>query len=133
MRFGVPASAAHWYNIDVTGAVPSLSLTMTDATTGTLVTAVDFRGRVVMLYLGYTQCPDVCPLTLQNIAIVLKRLGSAANNIRVLFATVDPERDTLRVLKHYTSLFALQIVGLRGNADELAQLARRYRLAYSVS
>jgi len=131
--FAGPALAATWHNIDVAGDVPPLAFTMTDATTGKPVTAADFRGKVVMLYLGYTMCPDVCPLTLQNVATILKKLGPKANDVRLLFVTVDPNRDTLPVLRRYTSVFAPQIVGLRGSADQLAQLARRYRLAYSVS
>jgi protein SCO1 len=128
-----PAIAANWHNIDVSGDVPSLAFTMTDANTGKRVTAVDVRGKLVMLYLGYTMCPDVCPLTLQNIAAILKRLGPQADDVSVLFVTVDPNRDTLPALKRYTAQFAPQIVGLRGTADQLARLARRYRLAYSVS
>lgn len=131
--FAGSALASSWHNIDVAGDVPPLSFTMTDATTGKSVTAADFRGKLVMLYLGYTMCPDVCPLTLQNVGAILKKLGPTANDVRVLFVTVDPNRDTLPVLKQYTSLFAPQVVGLRGSADQLAQLARRYRLAYSVS
>jgi len=128
-----PALAAGWHNIDVAGDVPPLAFTMTDATTGKTVTSADFRGKLVMLYLGYTMCPDVCPLTLQNVGVILKKLGPRASDVRLLFVTVDPNRDTLPVLKRYTSLFAPQVVGLRGSADQLAQLARRYRLAYSVS
>jgi len=128
-----PALADAWHNIDVAGDVPPLAFTMTDATTGKPVTAADFRGKLVMLYLGYTMCPDVCPLTLQNVGVILKKLGPKADDVRMLFVTVDPNRDTLPVLKRYTSVFAPQVVGLRGSADQLAQLARRYRLAYSVS
>jgi len=131
--FARPALAAAWHNIDVAGDVPPLAFTMTDATTGKPVTAADFRGKLVMLYLGYTMCPDVCPLTLQNVATILKKLGPTADDVRLLFVTVDPNRDTLPVLRQYTALFAPQIVGLRGSADQLAQLARRYRLVYSVS
>jgi protein SCO1/2 len=127
------ARAATWHNIDVAGYVPPLSFAMTDATTGKPVTAEDFRGKLVMLYLGYTMCPDVCPLTLSNVATILKKLGPEADDVRLLFVTVDLNRDTLPVLKQYTALFAPQIVGLRGSADQLARLARRYRLAYSVS
>ena len=128
-----PARAAAWHNIDVRGSVPRLAFTMTDATTGKPVTAADFRGRIVLLYFGYTNCPDVCPLTLHNIALILHRLGRSADAVRVLFVTVDPKRDTLPVLRAYTALFAPQIVGLRPDANQLARLARRYRLAYSVS
>jgi protein SCO1/2 len=119
--------------IGVAGAVPPLELAMTDATTGQPITAADLRGKVVMLYFGYTQCPDVCPLTLQNLAGVLKRLGTSASDVRVLFVTVDPDRDTLPILKDYTAIFAPEILGLRGGANDLARLARRYRIGYSVS
>ena len=128
-----PARAAAWHNIDVRGSVPPLAFDLTDAATGKPVTAADFRGRIVLLYFGYTNCPDVCPLTLHNIAVILQRLGKAADGVRVLFVTVDPDRDSLPVLRAYTALFAPQIVGLRPDANQLARLARRYRLAYSVS
>ena len=128
-----PARAAAWHNIDVQGSVPPLRFEMTDATTGKPVTAAAFRGKIVLLYLGYTNCPDVCPLTLHNIAEILHRLGKAADEVRVLFVTVDPHRDTPDVLRRYAALFAPQIVALRPDANQLARLARRYRLAYSVS
>ncbi len=113
--------------------MPALSFDMMDATTGKPVTAEDFRGKLVLLYLGYTQCPDVCPLTLQRVAEVLQRLGKDAGDVRLLFVTVDPGRDTLPVLKQYTAAFSPDFVGLRGDADQIARVARRYRLAYSVT
>lgn len=124
---------AAWHGIDVSGALPPLNFTMTSAATGQPVTAADYGGKVVMLYFGYTHCPDVCPLTLSNIARALKRLGPLSSKVAVLFVTVDPNRDSLAVLKHYTSLFAPEITGLRGTPDQLAALARRYRVAYSVT
>jgi protein SCO1/2 len=133
MLFAATPDVAFGHDFDVSDSAPPLTFTMTDATNGKQVTAADFRGKVVMLYLGYTQCPDVCPLTLHNVADILHRLGNAAGDVRVLFVTVDPNRDSLPLLKEYTAAFAPQIVGLRGNPDELARLARRYRLAYSVS
>lgn len=128
-----PAAAGQGHNFDVSDSAPRLAFTMTDATNDKQVTAADFRGKVVMLYLGYTQCPDTCPLTLHNVTDVLHRLGKSARDVRVLFVTVDPARDTLPLLKQYTAAFAPEIIGLRGSPDELAILARRYRLAYSVS
>lgn len=122
-----------WHESDISGSLPPLSFSMTDATTGKLVTAADFRGKVTLLYFGYTLCPDFCPTTLTNLADVLKKLGPRANDVRVLFVTVDPNRDLLPVLKRYVALFAPQMVGLRGTPDELAALARRYRVAYSVT
>ncbi len=120
-------------NIDVSGNLPALRFTMTRATDAKQVTAADYRGNVVLLYFGYTFCPDVCPLTLTNIDAVLKRLGPLASGVRVLFVSVDPDRDTLPVLREYTAAFGPQVVGLRGTPDQLAALAQRYRVAYSVN
>jgi len=128
----LPALALASQDIDVSGSSPPLRFAMTRATDGKAVTAADFHGDIVLLYFGYTSCPDVCPLTLANVGKVLKRLGPAAKPVRLLFVTVDPNRDTLRVLKQYTAAFGPQFIGLRGTADELASLARRYRIAYSV-
>ncbi|MEO9188888.1 MAG: SCO family protein [Acetobacteraceae bacterium] len=128
-----PALGAPWHNVDVAGYAPALSFDMTDATTGKPVTAANFRGKLVLLYLGYTQCPDVCPLTLQRVGEVFQRLGKDAADIRLLFVTVDPDRDTLALLKQYTAAFSSDFVGLRGDADRIARIARRYRLAYSVA
>lgn len=127
------AASAAWHSQDISGALPPLELSMMDANTGEPVTASEFHGKVVLLYFGYTQCPDFCPATLTNLAEVLDKLGTLANQVRVLFVTVDPDRDTLDALKGYVKLFAPQIVGLRGTTDQLAELARRYRVAYSVT
>lgn len=122
-----------WHGTDVTGTSPALDFSMSSAPDGRQVTAADYRGKVVMLYLGYTFCPDICPTTLAGIAEILKDLGADAQQVAVLFVTVDPNRDTLQVLADYVGNFAPQIVGLRGTPDQLAALARRYRLAYSVT
>ena len=127
-RGGAPQDA-----VDVSGEAPPLSFTMTRASDGKQVTAQDFRGRVAVLYLGYTNCPDVCPLTLANLAEVLREMGSDAKRVSILFVTVDPQRDTDSVLANYVKSFAPQVVGLRGDPNQLAALARRYRLAYSVT
>jgi protein SCO1 len=124
---------AKWHGYDVSGTSPPLAFTMARAPDGKEVTATDYRGRVVMLYFGYTFCPDLCPTTLANIAEILKRLGPDSRQVRVLFVTVDPNRDTLPILAQYVKNFAPEIVGLRGTADQLAALARRYRVAYSVT
>lgn len=128
----VGSEAKAWNSTDMTGALPSLDFTMTRALDGKTVTPADFKGKVVLLYFGYTFCPDVCPTTLLDIATMLKTLGKDADDVRVLFVTVDPSRDTLPVLKSYTAAFAPQVVGLRGTPDQLATLAKRYRVAYSV-
>lgn len=130
---GTPTHAGQRHALDVSDSSPSLAFAMTRATDGRQVTQADYRGRVVLLYLGYTFCPDVCPTTLSNIADALKQLGSDASAVRVLFVTVDPARDTLPVLAEYAASFAPEIEGLRGTPDQLAALARRYRLVYSVT
>ena len=113
--------------------MPKLAFAMSRASDGAAVTARDYHGHVVLLYFGYTHCPDICPATLANLTDVLRRLGSRAKDVSVLFVTVDPNRDTLPILKAYTHAFAPEIDGLRGSPDALAALARRYRVAYSVT
>jgi protein SCO1/2 len=127
----VPAWA--WNTDDVTGVMPQLAFTMTRASDGKTVTAADYKGKIVLLYFGYTNCPDVCPTTLLNVTTMLKSMGKQADNVCVLFVTVDPNRDSLHALKEYADAFAPQVVGLRGTPDQLATLAKRYRVAYSVT
>ncbi|MDE1883778.1 MAG: SCO family protein [Rhodospirillales bacterium] len=119
-------------DVNIRGLVPPLAFTMTDVQTGKQVTAADFKGSVVLLYFGYTNCPDVCPTTLYNMQRVQKAMGQAAAKVKVLFVTVDPDRDTPQVLTLYTALFGNNVVGLRGTPDELYALARRYRVVFSV-
>jgi protein SCO1 len=126
-------NADKWHGLDVSKTSAPLSFEMTRAEDGKQVTAADYRGHVVMLYFGYTYCPDICPTTLANIASVLQAMGSQARDVSVLFVTVDPNRDTLPVLASYMNSFAPEIQGLRGTPDQLARLARRYRVAYSVT
>jgi protein SCO1/2 len=118
---------------DISGVMPRLAFLMTRANDGAHVTAQDYRGKIVILYFGYTHCPDECPTTLANLAAALQRLGGAAKDVRVVFVTVDPMRDTLPVLKSYVNAFSPEIDGLRGSADAIATLARRYRVIYSVT
>jgi protein SCO1/2 len=122
-----------WHAANITGAMPRLEFRMTRASDGSPVSASTYRGKVVLLYFGYTHCPDICPTTLANLSDALKRLGQHASEVRVLFVTVDPNRDTNKVLGEYVKAFAPEIDGLRGSDDALASLARRYRVAYSVT
>jgi protein SCO1/2 len=127
---GLPSQARM---TDITGVMPDLSFRMTRANDGAPANADTYRGKAVILYFGYTHCPDECPTTLANLATVLKRLGPAANNVRLLFVSVDPSRDSAPILKSYVQAFAPQIDGLRGSDDAVAALARRYRVIYSVT
>ncbi len=114
---------------DISGSGPKLDLHLTRAD-GTAVTGETYRGQVVALYFGYTHCPDVCPATLANLADMLAKVGS--KDVRVLFVTVDPERDTPQVLGEYATAFSPWVHGLRGTPNQLADVARRYRVAYWV-
>ncbi len=128
----VPRTTSAWNSAAIDGGLPTLQFTMTRASDARTVTATDYRGKIVLLYFGYTFCPDVCPTTLVNLSQMLKVLPADADDVRVLFVTVDPDRDTLSALARYTESFAPQVVGLRGTPDQLAALAKRYRVAYSV-
>ncbi len=122
-----------WHATNITGAMPRLEFQLTRARGGRPVSASTYRGKVVLLYFGYTHCPDICPTTLANLSDALKRLGPRASGVRILFVTVDPDRDTNKVLGEYVTAFAPEIDGLRGSDDALASLARRYRVAYGVT
>jgi len=118
---------------DIAGVMPRLAFAMTRANDDVAVTATNYRRSAVLLYFGYTHCPDECPTTLANLASALKLLGPNAVRVRVLFITVDPARDTISVLKSYVNAFPPQIEGLRGSANAVATLARRYRAIYDVT
>jgi protein SCO1/2 len=118
---------------DITHVMPDLKFVMQRANDGAWVTQDNYRGKIALLYFGYTHCPDVCPATLSNLAEALKDLGPRANDVRVLFVSVDPARDNLKALKEYVAAFAPQIDGLRGGDNEIAKLAQRYRVLYSVT
>ena len=119
-------------NVPIAGLVPPIEFQMKDAETSKAVSAADFRGKVVMLYFGYTNCPDVCPDTLYKVHEVYTRLGMDAKKVVFLFVTVDPKRDTLPELKKYLALFDPHLIGLRGTPNQLYRLARRYRVVFSV-
>lgn len=114
---------------NISGLVPRLALRMTDQD-GRWVDASDYRGGPVLLYFGYTRCPDACPITLTNLARALREVGTPAFKVHVLFVTVDPARDSAAILKQYLSAFGAWFVGLRGDDAELTALTKRYRVAY---
>jgi len=91
----------------------------------------DFHGRFVLLYFGYSFCPDVCPTTLAKIASALGKLGPQADRFVPIFITVDPARDTPSVLKSYLAAFGPQFVGLTGKPSDIAKVAHSYRVYYA--
>ncbi|NNC74751.1 MAG: SCO family protein [Acidimicrobiia bacterium] len=100
---------------------------------GDQVSPRDFGGDVVLLYFGYTHCPDVCPLTLSNVAKALDRIGSDAERVQLMMITVDPERDTPEVLDDYMGHFDETFLGLGGDPDEIARIAALYGVFYRAN
>jgi cytochrome oxidase Cu insertion factor (SCO1/SenC/PrrC family) len=88
------------------------------------------RGKVVLLFFGYTFCPDICPTELANLSAVLNELPHAGDQVQGVFVTVDPERDTPRVLADYVGYFSRHLIGLTGSPDQIAQVAEKYRVKY---
>jgi protein SCO1/2 len=120
-------------DIDVQGTMPPLAFHLTDVGTGKPVTAASFRGKVVMLYFGYTNCPNVCPMTLYDATKMFHALGPLARQVRFLFVTVDPRRDTPKLLEKYVALYdSPDIIGLRGTPAAISRAASRYHSSYSV-
>ena len=121
---------AGWHMTDISGGSPRLEFHLTRASDGAAVGGDTYRGKVVALYFGYSHCPDICPTTLANLTDLAKRVGP---DLQILFITVDPARDTRAVLNEYAHAFTPQMEGLYGTANQLADAARRYRVAYSVT
>lgn len=99
-------------------------------TTGRMINDKDLRGRWLLVFFGYTSCPDICPTTLGSIAAVLKRLGSIATRVQPVFITLDPARDTPEALGPYLSSFDQRIVGLTGNDEQIARTAAIFGVQY---
>lgn len=103
--------------------------TLTDQD-GRPVTDRDFRGRLMLVYFGFTSCPDICPTGLQTIAQALDELGDSAAAVAPILITVDPERDTPEALKEYVVSFHESLIGLTGSPEQIAQAAKAYRVYY---
>jgi protein SCO1/2 len=116
-------------SIDLTGADYARDFSLTDQN-GQRRSLKDFRGKVVVLFFGYTQCPDVCPTTMAELAQTRKLLGADGERVQVLFVTVDPERDTPQVLKGYMANFDPSFLALRGTSEELAAMAKDYKVYF---
>ena len=99
--------------------------------TGKPRTDADFRGKLLVVYFGYTYCPDICPADLLAISQALDRLGSAAQQVQPIFITVDPERDTVEHLADYVSAFHQSLVGLTGTPDAIRKVATAYKAYYA--
>ena len=114
---------------DITGAEFGKDFMLTDHH-GQKRSLGDFRGKVVVIFFGFTHCPDVCPTTLAELASALKKLGSESEKVQVLLVTIDPERDTPALLAQYVTGFNPTFLALRGNADETARVAKEFKVIY---
>lgn len=117
-------------NTDITGASWGREFALTDQF-GKPRTLADFRGKVVALFFGYAQCPDVCPTTLADLDAALKTLGAQAKDVQVLFVTLDPERDTQALLKSYMAQFNPSFLALYGNLTATDRTAREFKIHYA--
>ncbi|HVL57289.1 MAG TPA: SCO family protein [Burkholderiaceae bacterium] len=114
---------------DITGVDYGKELALDDHF-GKPRTLADFRGKVVVVFFGFTHCPDVCPTTLLTIANALKQLGPQADQVQVLFVTLDPERDDAKMLAQYVPAFHPTFIGLRGDAAATQKAAREFKVFY---
>ena len=114
---------------DITGADFGKTFALTDHN-GKPRTLEDFRGEVVVMFFGFTHCPDVCPTTLAELAGAVRKLGPAGQKVQVLLVTVDPERDSPELLAKYVTAFNPKFLALRGNADETARVAKEFKVIY---
>ncbi|MBI4674587.1 MAG: SCO family protein [Chloroflexi bacterium] len=121
------ASPLHGVRFEPPKLAPDFTLTDQNGNPFTLGST---RGQVVMLYFGYTSCPDVCPLTLVDMATARKELGKDAELVRVVFVTVDPERDAQAVLSRYVPAFDESFIGVRGTPEEIKTVADAYGVQY---
>ncbi|MBT2303477.1 SCO family protein [Variovorax paradoxus] len=115
--------------VDITGADYAKGFSLSDAD-GKLRTLADFKGKVVVLFFGYAQCPDVCPTTMSEMAQVKQQLGADGDKLQVLFVTVDPERDTPAVMKAYMGAFDPAFVALIPTPEQLPALAKDFKAYY---
>lgn len=114
---------------DVSGADWGRGFSLTDHT-GKVARLADFKGKVVVLFFGFTQCPDICPTTLGTSAAALKLLGSDADKVQVLFVTLDPERDTPQILASYVPAFNPGFIGLYGDGAATAAAAKEFKVFF---
>jgi len=116
-------------NTDVTGSDCCRDFRLTGHD-GKVRTLADFRGKAVVIFFGYTQCPDVCPTTMAEMKAVLQQLGADAQRVQILFVTLDPERDTRELLASYVPAFDPGFLGLYGDLETTAKTAKEFRVFY---
>lgn len=116
--------------IDLTGAEYARTLNLTDQD-GRARSLADFKGKVLVVFFGYTQCPDVCPTTMAEVAEVKRGLGADGDKVQGVFVTIDPERDTAALLKAYLASFDPSFIGLRGSEEQTQAAAKEFKVFYA--
>ncbi|HEY1128457.1 MAG TPA: SCO family protein [Roseateles sp.] len=116
--------------IELTGAEYARQLNLTDQD-GRARSLADFKGKVLVVFFGYTQCPDVCPTTMAEVAEVKRSLGADGDKVQGIFVTIDPERDTGQLLKAYMASFDPSFVALRGSAEQTQAAAKEFKVFYA--
>jgi protein SCO1 len=129
--FGCERKAVKFNSIDITGSTFGKDFRLTDHT-GANRTLADYRGKAVVLFFGFTQCPDVCPTTLSTMKEVRGFLGDRRDKLQVLFATIDPKRDSQALLAQYVPAFDASFVGLRADDAQTAQLIKDFKLVVEM-
>ena len=124
------SASLQFRGIDITGAEYARSLAMPDQN-GQPRTLADFKGKVVVVFFGYTQCPDVCPTTMVELAQVKKALGADGERVQGLFVSIDPERDTPEILKAYMASFDPSFVALRGTPEQTLAASKEFKVFYA--
>lgn len=127
---GPREEAVKFKSTDITGITIGGDFSMPDHT-GKPRSLSDFKGKVVLVFFGYAQCPDVCPTTLAEVAAAMKELGPKANDVQLLLVTVDPERDTPELLAQYVTAFHPSFLALRGSQADLEATAKLFKVFYA--
>jgi len=127
---GCSGDQQNWNAKSISGLMPELSYELTD-TSGQTVTAADTEGTIRLMFFGFTSCPDICPTTLQKLSGVVENLPAAARkDVKIIFVSVDPGRDTPERIKRYVEFFSDSIIGLTGSEKKLRTLSKRYRTTF---
>ena len=128
---GCSERSPDWHLYEVSGHLPNLRFTL-DAAGGKTMTEEDLKGKTVLMFFGFASCPDICPTTMAQLSEIIENLGDEGKDVRILFVSVDPHRDTPDVLQAYVNAFNPDAIGLTGNERTIRRLARRYRIAYQI-
>lgn len=128
---GCSEHSPDWNLYDVKGHLPKLSFELQAAGNKTF-TEKDLEGKTVLMFFGYASCPDICPTTMAQLSEIVTNLGDDAKDVRIVFVSVDPHRDTPDMLQEYVNAFNPNAIGLTGNTQDIARFAKRYRIAYQI-